>query len=165
MEGAGFNRHEQNVYFLPILVVDSGPPSLSSTGTLTIHVCGCDTGENSWRCRAITWHHCHCHRGCSRKGRFRRCLLCYCDKCKRCTKRQQALVFTFVSLACLPLKMWCKCDVSVFCHAEGAIQSCNATAYVMSAALSPGALIALLVCMLILIGKRADGVTYAYLRR
>ncbi|CAB1419887.1 unnamed protein product [Pleuronectes platessa] len=74
---SGFNRHEQNVYFLPILVVDSGPPSLSSTGTLTIHVCGCDT--------------------------------------------------------------------------EGAIQSCNATAYVMSAALSPGALIALLVCMLILI--------------
>lgn len=74
---SGFNRHEQNVYFLPILVVDSGPPSLSSTGTLTIHVCGCDT--------------------------------------------------------------------------DGAIQSCNATAYVMSAALSPGALIALLVCMLILI--------------
>uniref|UniRef100_A0A3B5MFV4 Uncharacterized protein n=1 Tax=Xiphophorus couchianus TaxID=32473 RepID=A0A3B5MFV4_9TELE len=69
----------QNVYFLPILVVDSGPPSLSSTGTLTIHVCGCDT--------------------------------------------------------------------------EGAIQTCNATAYVMSAALSPGALIALLVCMLILIGN------------
>ncbi|XP_014850500.1 PREDICTED: cadherin-22 [Poecilia mexicana] len=74
---SSFNRHEQNVYFLPILVVDSGPPSLSSTGTLTIHVCGCDT--------------------------------------------------------------------------EGAIQTCNATAYVMSAALSPGALIALLVCMLILI--------------
>ncbi|TNN78696.1 Cadherin-22 [Liparis tanakae] len=74
---SGFNRQEQNVYFLPILVVDSGPPSLSSTGTLTIHVCGCDT--------------------------------------------------------------------------EGAIQSCSATAYVMSAALSPGALIALLVCMLILI--------------
>uniref|UniRef100_A0A671WPU5 Cadherin 22 n=1 Tax=Sparus aurata TaxID=8175 RepID=A0A671WPU5_SPAAU len=82
----GFNRHEQNVYFLPILVVDSEPPSLSSTGTLTIHVCGCDT--------------------------------------------------------------------------EGAIQSCNATAYVMSAALSPGALIALLVCMLILIGKQMDGLMY-----
>uniref|UniRef100_A0A8C5NG22 Cadherin-22 n=1 Tax=Gouania willdenowi TaxID=441366 RepID=A0A8C5NG22_GOUWI len=70
---SGFNRHEQNVYLLPILVVDNGPPSLSSTSTLTIHVC------------------------------------------------------------------------------EGTIQSCNATAYVMSAALSPGALIALLVCMLILI--------------
>ncbi|XP_037107805.1 cadherin-22-like [Syngnathus acus] len=74
---SGFNRHEQNVYFLPILVGDSGPPSLSSTGTLTIHICGCDTA--------------------------------------------------------------------------GTIESCNATAYVMSAALSPGALIALLVCMLILI--------------
>ncbi|XP_051996721.1 cadherin-22-like [Xyrauchen texanus] len=74
---SGFNRQEQNVYLLPILVVDSGPPALSSTGTLTIHVCSCDT--------------------------------------------------------------------------DGSIQSCNATAYVMSAALSPGALIALLVCILILI--------------
>lgn len=46
-----------------------------------------------------------------------------------------------------------------FCHyfqTDGSIQSCSATAYVMSAALSPGALIALLVCMLILIGKRTD---------
>ncbi|MGH0130614.1 UNVERIFIED_CONTAM: hypothetical protein FKN15_014551 [Acipenser sinensis] len=75
---AGFNRQEQNIYLLPILVVDSGPPALSSTGTLTIRVCGCDT--------------------------------------------------------------------------DGTIQTCNTTAYVMSAALSPGALIALLVCMLILIG-------------
>ncbi|XP_077687980.1 cadherin-22 [Eretmochelys imbricata] len=73
----GFNRQEQDVYFLPILVVDSGPPALSSTGTLTIRVCSCDS--------------------------------------------------------------------------TGAIQSCNSTAYVMSAALSPGALIALLVCILILI--------------
>lgn len=48
---SGFNRHEQNVYFLPILVVDSGSPSLSSTGTLTIHVCGCDTGESDCRRR------------------------------------------------------------------------------------------------------------------
>ncbi|KAL7833103.1 hypothetical protein SRHO_G00301210 [Serrasalmus rhombeus] len=74
---SGFNRQEQNVYLLPIRVVDSGPPALSSTGTFTIRVCGCDTVGN--------------------------------------------------------------------------IQSCNATAFVMSAALSPGALIALLVCMLILI--------------
>ncbi|XP_074868359.1 cadherin-22 [Carettochelys insculpta] len=73
----GFNRQEQDVFFLPILVVDSGPPALSSTGTLTIRVCGCDSA--------------------------------------------------------------------------GAIQACNSTAYVMSAALSPGALIALLVCILILI--------------
>lgn len=75
----GFNRQEQDVYLLPILVVDSGPPPLSSTGTLTIRICGCDS--------------------------------------------------------------------------NGAIQSCNSTAYAMSATLSPGALIALLVCVLILIGE------------
>ncbi|XP_048877742.1 cadherin-22-like [Brienomyrus brachyistius] len=74
---AGFNRREQNVYLLSIQVVDGGSPALSSTGTLTINVCGCDT--------------------------------------------------------------------------DGTIQSCNGTAYVASAALSPGALIALLVCVLILI--------------
>uniref|UniRef100_A0A8C5TMD6 Cadherin-22 n=1 Tax=Malurus cyaneus samueli TaxID=2593467 RepID=A0A8C5TMD6_9PASS len=73
----GFNRQEQDVFLLPILVVDSGPPALSSTGTLTIRVCGCDS--------------------------------------------------------------------------TGAIQSCNSTAYVVSATLSPGALIALLVCVLILV--------------
>lgn len=44
----------------------------------------------------------------------------------------------------------------VLSQTDGSIQSCSATAYVMSAALSPGALIALLVCMLILIGKRMD---------
>ncbi|CAM9552614.1 unnamed protein product [Bubo scandiacus] len=75
----GFNRQEQDVYLLPILVVDSGPPALSSTGTLTIRICGCDS--------------------------------------------------------------------------NGAIQSCNSTAYVVSATLSPGALIALLVCVLILVGE------------
>lgn len=75
----GFNRQEQDVYLLPILVVDSGPPALSSTGTLTIRICSCDS--------------------------------------------------------------------------DGAIQSCNSTAYVVSATLSPGALIALLVCILILVGE------------
>ena len=77
----GFNRQEQDVFFLPILVVDSGPPTLSSTGTLTIRICGCDS--------------------------------------------------------------------------SGAIQSCNTTAFVMAASLSPGALIALLVCVLILVGESA----------
>nr|XP_008519892.1 PREDICTED: cadherin-22 [Equus przewalskii] len=75
----GFNRQEQDVFFLPILVVDSGPPTLSSTGTLTIRICGCDS--------------------------------------------------------------------------SGAIQSCNTTAFVMAASLSPGALIALLVCVLILVAE------------
>lgn len=60
------------------------------------------------------------------------------------------------------LKVPYKCYVSV---SEGEIQACNATAYVMSAALSPGALIALLVCMLILIGKRVDVLTYGCGRR
>lgn len=78
----GFNRQEQDVFFLPILVVDSGPPTLSSTGTLTIRICGCDS--------------------------------------------------------------------------SGTIQSCNTTAFVMAASLSPGALIALLVCVLILIGESSE---------
>lgn len=70
------------MFFLPILVVDSGPPTLSSTGTLTIRICGCDS--------------------------------------------------------------------------SGAIQSCNTTAFVMAASLSPGALIALLVCVLILVGESTE---------
>lgn len=53
--------------------------------------------------------------------------------------------------------------IFVFYNTEGEIQSCNATAYVMSAALSPGALIALLVCMLILIGKRTDVLMYGWM--
>ncbi|KAI1891042.1 hypothetical protein AGOR_G00159800 [Albula goreensis] len=51
----GFNRQEQNVYLLPILVVDSGPPALSSTGTLTIHVCGCDTEGAIQSCNATAY--------------------------------------------------------------------------------------------------------------
>ncbi|XP_069778600.1 cadherin-7-like isoform X1 [Narcine bancroftii] len=38
---AGFNRQEQAVYLLPILIEDSGTPSLSSTNTLTVLVCKC----------------------------------------------------------------------------------------------------------------------------
>lgn len=75
----GFNRQEQDLFLLPILVVDSGPPALSSTGTLTVRICGCDN--------------------------------------------------------------------------TGTIQSCNTTAFVVSPSLSPGALIALLVCLLILVGE------------
>ncbi|XP_064161567.1 cadherin-22-like [Anguilla rostrata] len=52
---AGFNRQEKNVYLLPILVVDSGPPALSSTGTLTIHVCGCDTEGAIQSCNATAY--------------------------------------------------------------------------------------------------------------
>lgn len=75
----GFRRQEQSVYYLPIFIVDSGSPSLSSTNTLTIRVCDCD--------------------------------------------------------------------------AEGVAQTCNAEAYVLPAGLSTGALIAILACVLTLLGK------------
>ncbi|KAI5109074.1 cadherin-22-like, partial [Silurus meridionalis] len=52
---SGFNRQEQNVYLLPILVVDSGPPALSTTGTLTIHVCGCDPQGVIQSCNATAF--------------------------------------------------------------------------------------------------------------
>uniref|UniRef100_A0A8B9ZV09 Cadherin 22 n=1 Tax=Anas zonorhyncha TaxID=75864 RepID=A0A8B9ZV09_9AVES len=51
----GFNRQEQDVYLLPILVVDSGPPPLSSTGTLTIHICGCDSNGAIQSCNSTAY--------------------------------------------------------------------------------------------------------------
>ncbi|XP_038658957.1 cadherin-7-like isoform X2 [Scyliorhinus canicula] len=51
----GFNRQEQDIYLLPILVVDSGPPALSSTGTLTIRVCGCDSDGTIQSCTATAY--------------------------------------------------------------------------------------------------------------
>lgn len=75
----GFRRQEQSVYYLPIFIVDSGSPSLSSTNTLTIRVCDCD--------------------------------------------------------------------------ADGVAQTCNAEAYVLPAGLSTGALIAILACVLTLLGR------------
>lgn len=39
---SGFGQQEQSVFYLPILIADSGQPVLSSTGTLTIQVCSCD---------------------------------------------------------------------------------------------------------------------------
>lgn len=75
----GFRRQEQSVYYLPVFIVDSGSPSLSSTNTLTIRVCDCD--------------------------------------------------------------------------ADGVAQTCNAEAYVLPAGLSTGALIAILACVLTLLGR------------
>ncbi|KAF4023714.1 hypothetical protein G4228_015225 [Cervus hanglu yarkandensis] len=51
----GFNRQEQDVFFLPILVVDSGPPTLSSTGTLTIRICGCDSSGTIQSCNTTAF--------------------------------------------------------------------------------------------------------------
>ncbi|XP_039610278.1 cadherin-7a [Polypterus senegalus] len=47
-----FRRQEQSIYKLPILIVDSGTPSLSSTNTLTIRVCDCDTDGTAQSCNA-----------------------------------------------------------------------------------------------------------------
>ncbi|NXO63147.1 CADH8 protein, partial [Phainopepla nitens] len=40
---SGFSRQKQEVYLLPIIISDSGTPPMSSTGTLTIRVCGCSS--------------------------------------------------------------------------------------------------------------------------
>lgn len=76
---SGFRQHEQNTFYLPILIADSGRPMLSSTGTVTIHVCSCDE--------------------------------------------------------------------------KGLVMSCNAEAYVLPVSLSRGALIAILACIFVLLGK------------
>ncbi|XP_056306388.1 cadherin-7 [Danio aesculapii] len=39
---SGFRRVDQPLYLLPVLMVDSGHPALSSTHTLSVHVCECD---------------------------------------------------------------------------------------------------------------------------
>ncbi|XP_028659649.2 cadherin-12-like isoform X1 [Erpetoichthys calabaricus] len=39
----GYSRRMQEIYFLAVVIEDSGYPVQSSTNTLTIRVCGCDT--------------------------------------------------------------------------------------------------------------------------
>ncbi|CAH2284055.1 cadherin-6 [Pelobates cultripes] len=48
----GYNRHEMNIYFLPVVIADYGYPIQSSTGTLTIRVCACDHKGNTQSCSA-----------------------------------------------------------------------------------------------------------------
>uniref|UniRef100_A0ABM5G4T0 Cadherin-22 isoform X2 n=1 Tax=Pogona vitticeps TaxID=103695 RepID=A0ABM5G4T0_9SAUR len=54
-ERPAFNRQEQDLFLVPILVVDSGPPTLSSTGTLTIRVCGCDSSGAVQSCNTTAY--------------------------------------------------------------------------------------------------------------
>ncbi|KAH0617986.1 hypothetical protein JD844_016827 [Phrynosoma platyrhinos] len=49
---SGFRQHEQNTFYLPILIADNGRPMLSSTGTVTIHVCSCDDKGLVMSCNA-----------------------------------------------------------------------------------------------------------------
>ncbi|NXO30480.1 CADH8 protein, partial [Cisticola juncidis] len=47
---SGFSRQKQEVYLLPIVISDSGTPPMSSTGTLTIRVCGCSSDGTVQSC-------------------------------------------------------------------------------------------------------------------
>ncbi|KAI4874671.1 hypothetical protein NFI96_034601 [Prochilodus magdalenae] len=46
----GFQRRELAMYRLPVLIVDSGSPALSSTNTLSIRVCDCDSDGTPQAC-------------------------------------------------------------------------------------------------------------------
>ncbi|KAM3928462.1 cadherin-10-like isoform 1-T4 [Leptodactylus fuscus] len=48
----GFNRHDINTYLLPVVISDNDYPIQSSTGTLTIRVCTCDSQGNMQTCSA-----------------------------------------------------------------------------------------------------------------
>ncbi|XP_030650149.1 cadherin-11 [Chanos chanos] len=46
----GFSRITQDIYYLPIEINDNGVPPLSSTNTLTIRVCSCDSKNTILSC-------------------------------------------------------------------------------------------------------------------
>lgn len=47
---AGFRRRAQESYQLPVVMEDGGYPPQSSTGTLSIRVCGCDSQGSLLSC-------------------------------------------------------------------------------------------------------------------
>ncbi|XP_057255407.1 cadherin-9 isoform X1 [Pezoporus wallicus] len=48
----GYSRSKMSTYFLPIIIFDNDYPIQSSTGTLTIRVCACDSRGNMQSCNA-----------------------------------------------------------------------------------------------------------------
>ncbi|XP_071593180.1 cadherin-19 isoform X1 [Heliangelus exortis] len=48
---SGFSKQQQFSFYLPILILDNGTPPLTSTNTLTITVCDCNTEVNIIYCR------------------------------------------------------------------------------------------------------------------
>uniref|UniRef100_A0A4W4E8S9 Cadherin-12 n=1 Tax=Electrophorus electricus TaxID=8005 RepID=A0A4W4E8S9_ELEEL len=48
----GFRRRSQEIYRLPVVIEDGGYPAQSSTSTLTIRVCGCDSEGSLLTCSA-----------------------------------------------------------------------------------------------------------------
>uniref|UniRef100_A0A3Q2DWN5 Cadherin 7 n=1 Tax=Cyprinodon variegatus TaxID=28743 RepID=A0A3Q2DWN5_CYPVA len=51
----GFRRREQPVYRLPVLITDNGIPALSSTNTLSVRVCDCDSDGVALSCGAVAY--------------------------------------------------------------------------------------------------------------
>lgn len=49
---AGFQRLQQKVYLVPVVVEDSGYPIQSSTGTVMVQVCTCNTDGSLSSCNA-----------------------------------------------------------------------------------------------------------------
>ncbi|XP_066507981.1 cadherin-10-like [Hoplias malabaricus] len=47
---SGFSRQEASVYYLPVVISDNDYPIQSSTSTLTIRVCGCDSAGSMRSC-------------------------------------------------------------------------------------------------------------------
>lgn len=45
-----FNRHEMSLYLLPVVISDNDYPIQSSTSTLTVRVCACDSRGNVQSC-------------------------------------------------------------------------------------------------------------------
>lgn len=45
-----FNRHEMSSYLLPVVISDNDYPIQSSTSTLTVRVCACDSRGNVQSC-------------------------------------------------------------------------------------------------------------------
>uniref|UniRef100_A0A673WXY8 Cadherin-10 n=1 Tax=Salmo trutta TaxID=8032 RepID=A0A673WXY8_SALTR len=46
----GFSQREMNAYLLPVVISDNDYPIQSSTSTLTVNVCACDSGGNVQSC-------------------------------------------------------------------------------------------------------------------
>ncbi|XP_013860887.1 cadherin-7 isoform X2 [Austrofundulus limnaeus] len=51
----GFRRREQPMYRLPVLITDNGSPALSSTNTLSVRVCECDSSGVPLSCGAVAY--------------------------------------------------------------------------------------------------------------
>lgn len=46
----GFSRREMSMYFLPVVISDNDYPIQSSTSTLIVRVCACDSRGNMQSC-------------------------------------------------------------------------------------------------------------------